>query len=179
MTPDLRSRLRVPAGYAFGVLALVLARPTLVSLALGLPIALVGEAVRIWAAGHIEKTRALATGGPYAFSRNPLYFGSLLLALGVAVAAASPWVVLATALYFLACYPAVMRSEADFLRAKFPAEYQDWSRQVPLFLPRITPGGPRASRFAWSRVGANREWRTLLALPLLALVLYARSLSVR
>ena len=168
------SRLRVPLGYLFGVVALTLARPRLASLEVGLPIALLGEAVRIWASGHIEKTRTLATGGPYALCRNPLYFGSLLLALGVAAAAASPWVVLAGGLYFLAFYPAVMRDEAAFLRAKFPSAYDEWSREVPLFLPRLTPGGPRASRFDWSRVRANREWRTLAALPLLALLLYAR-----
>ena len=168
------SRLRVPLGYVFGAIVLGLARPTAAALALGLPIALLGEAVRIWASGHIEKTRALATGGPYAHSRNPLYFGSLLLALGVAVAAASPWVVLASALYFLAFYPAVMRDEAGFLRSRFPAEYEAWSRDVPLFLPRLTPGGPRASRFGWGRVRTNREWRTAAALPLLAALLYAR-----
>ena len=75
----------------------VFARPTTLSLLLGLPLACAGEAVRIWASGHIEKTRRLATGGPYAHSRNPLYLGSLLIALGVAVACASPWVALAVA----------------------------------------------------------------------------------
>jgi protein-S-isoprenylcysteine O-methyltransferase Ste14 len=168
------SRLRIPLGYAFGALALALARATLASLLLGVPVALVGEAIRIWASGHIEKTHALATGGPYAHSRNPLYFGSLLLAVGLALAAGSRWVGLATALYLLAFYPAVMRDEAAFLRAKFSAQYEEWSRDVPLFLPRLTPGGPRASRFAWARVRANREWRTLALLPLLALLLYAR-----
>lgn len=168
------ARLRVRLGYLFGVIALVLARPTLFSLALGLPVALLGESVRLWASGHIEKTRSLATGGPYAHTRNPLYFGSLLLALGVAVAAASPWVVLATAVYFGAFYPAVMREEAGFLRGKFPEEYGAWSAAVPLFLPRLMPGGPRASRFDWSRVASNREWRTAAALPFLVALLYAR-----
>jgi protein-S-isoprenylcysteine O-methyltransferase Ste14 len=166
------SRYRVPAGWLLGALVLVLARPTLRSLLLGLPLALLGEAVRVWASGHIEKTERLATGGPYAHSRNPLYVGSVLIALGVAVACASPGVVLATAAYFLAFYPSVMREEAAFLAAKFPDEHAAWVAAVPLFWPRPAPAGPRASRFDWSRVGRNREWRTAAALPLLAALLF-------
>jgi len=166
------SRYRVSAGWAVGLLVLLLARPTPLSLLLGLPLAVVGEAIRVWASGHIEKTRRLATGGPYAHSRNPLYVGSLQIALGVGVACASPWVVLAVALYFLAFYPSVMREEAAFLVDKFP-EYAAWAAAVPLFLPRLTPGGPRASRFEWGRVRQNREWRTAAALPLVAALLAA------
>jgi protein-S-isoprenylcysteine O-methyltransferase Ste14 len=170
----LPSRLRVPLGWAASVLVLWLARPTPLSLALGLPLALVGEAVRLWAAGHIEKTIALATGGPYAHTRNPLYVGSLLMATGVAVAAWSPWVLLAVGVYFLAFYPSVVREEARFLAEKFGAAYAAWAAAVPLFLPRLTPGGPRASRFEWARVRRNREWRTAVAVPLVALLLLVR-----
>jgi protein-S-isoprenylcysteine O-methyltransferase Ste14 len=156
-----------------GAVVLALARPTPASLLLGLPLAVVGEGIRIWASGHIEKTKCLATGGPYAHSRNPLYVGSLLLALGVAVACASPWVVVAVAAYFLAFYPSVMREEEAFLASKFPEVHAAWARAVPLFWPRPSPGGPRSSRFEWGRVRANREWRTAGALPLLAAVLLA------
>ena len=79
------SRLRVPLGYAVGLLVLLLSRPSLESLLLGLPLGVTGEGIRVWASGHIDKTRSLATGGPYAFTRNPLYVGSLLLALALAV----------------------------------------------------------------------------------------------
>ena len=168
------SRLRVPAGYLLGIVALVLARPSARSLVLALPLVLAGEAIRLWASGHLEKTRTLATGGPYAHTRNPLYAGSALLALGVATASASPWVVLAVAAYFLAFYPRVVREEARFLREKFPAEYAEWAAGVPLVWPRLTPGGPRRSRFDWRRVGLNREWRTAAALPVVALLLYLR-----
>ena len=168
------SRLRVPAGYLLGIVALVLARPTGRSLLLALPLVLAGEAIRLWASGHLEKTRTLATGGPYAHTRNPLYAGSALLALGVAAASASSWVVLAVVGYFLAFYPRVVREEARFLREKFPAEYAAWAAEVPLVWPRLTPGGPRRSRFDWRRVGLNREWRTAAALPLVALLLYLR-----
>ena len=170
------SRYRVSLGYVVGVLVLSFSHPGPASLAAGLPLALLGEALRIWASGHIEKTRALATGGPYAHTRNPLYVGSVLIALGVAAASARPWTVIAVAVYLLAFYPSVMREEARFLHAKFGAEYDGWAAVVPLFVPRATPAGPRSSRFSWERVRLNREWRTALALPLLVALLLARSI---
>jgi protein-S-isoprenylcysteine O-methyltransferase Ste14 len=170
----LPSRLRVPVGWAAGIAALVLARPTAASLAAGLPLAMLGEVLRLWAAGHIEKTKSLATGGPYAHTRNPLYLGSVIMAAGMAVAAASPWVALAGAVYLLAFYPAVIREEATFLSGKFGAAYAEWAAAVPLFWPRLRASGPRASRFDWARVRMNREWRTALALPALAALLYLR-----
>jgi protein-S-isoprenylcysteine O-methyltransferase Ste14 len=163
----------VPVGWLVGLVVAVFARPTPLSLLLGLPLACAGEALRIWASGHIEKTKRLATGGPYAHSRNPLYLGSLLIALGVAVACASPWAALAVAAYFAAFYPSVMREEAQFLAAKFPPEYSAWAAAVPLFWPRLAPGGPRASRFDWALVRSNREWRTAIALPLVVGLLVA------
>lgn len=167
------SRYRVPVGWLMGLAVVALARPTPWSLLVGLPFACAGEALRLWASGHIEKTKRLATGGPYAHSRNPLYVGSLLIALGVAAACASPWVLLAVAVYFLSFYPSVMREEARFLAQKFPDQYAAWAAAVPLFWPRLTPGGPRTSRFDWARVRMNKEWRTALALPLLAALLFA------
>jgi protein-S-isoprenylcysteine O-methyltransferase Ste14 len=166
------SRYRVTAGWLVGIVVLVLARPDTLSLLCALPLVLAGETIRLWASGHIEKTRCLATGGPYAHSRNPLYLGSLLIALGVAVGCWSPWVVLAVAVYFAAFYPSVMREEAAFLVKKFPEEYSDWAAAVPLFWPRLLPGGRRTSRFDWARVRTNREWRTAAALPVVALLLY-------
>lgn len=168
------SRWRVPLGWLLGALVVCLACPTPRSLLVGLLVALPGEGLRLWASGHIEKTRRLATGGPYAHTRNPLYVGSTLLALGVAAASASAWVVLGVCLYFIAFYPAVIREEARFLRDKFGDEYDTWARAVPAFFPRARPGGPRGSRFDWQRVTVNREWRTALALPLLGVALYLR-----
>jgi protein-S-isoprenylcysteine O-methyltransferase Ste14 len=167
------SRYRVPVGWLVGLVVVALARPTPGFLLVGLLLACAGEALRLWASGHIEKTKSLATGGPYAHSRNPLYVGSLLIALGVAVACASPWVVLAVVVYFLAFYPRVMREEAAFLAQKFPVAYAAWAAIVPLFWPRLAPAGPRESRFDWSRVRTNKEWRTALALPFLAAILFA------
>jgi len=168
------SRYRVTVGWLVGVLVVVLARPSAESMLLALPLAVAGELVRVWASGHIEKTKALATGGPYAHCRNPLYVGSLLIALAVGVASASPWVVVAVAAYFLAFYPAVIKEEAAFLARTFPDDYPAWAQAVPAFWPRLTPGGPRTSRFSWEGVSRNREWRTVLALPVVAALLFLR-----
>src|SRR5206468_10111631 len=116
----LPSRLRVPLGWVAGAIVIALARPRPWSLVSGLVLGLVGEAIRIWASGHIEKTRVLATGGPYAHTRNPLYLGSTLMAAGIAVAAASPWAALAVAGYFLVFYPSAIAGEARFLAGRFP-----------------------------------------------------------
>jgi hypothetical protein len=170
----LPSRLRVPLGYLAGVALFALARPGPRSLLLGLLPALAGEALRLWASGHIEKTRVLATGGPYAHTRNPLYLGSVLMALGLAIAAASPWCLALAVLYLAAFYPFVMREEAAFLRQRFPAEYAAWATEVPFFLPRLLPAGPRATRFDFARARANREWRTALGLLAAVALLYLR-----
>jgi protein-S-isoprenylcysteine O-methyltransferase Ste14 len=174
-----RARLsawRVRLGFLAGAAVLVLAAPTRLSIAMGLGLAAAGEALRVWASGHIEKTRTLATGGPYARTQNPLYLGSLLLALGVVVASASLWVGLLVGGYILAFYPAVMREEAAFLAAAFPEAHAEWVRSVPRFLPRLWPGGPARSRFRWGRVRMTLEWRTCLAIPALFALLYLRGL---
>lgn len=161
------SRVRVRAGYTAGALALFFAEPTRVSIARGAALAILGELIRIWASGHLEKTHKLATGGPYAHTRNPLYLGSVLMALGLVVAARHPISVSVGLAYLAIFYPFIIREEAKFLRGKFPSEYHDWAKHVPLFFPRPTPGGPRASRFQVARLFANHEWRSVLGLGLL------------
>ena len=161
------SRIRVRAGYTAGALALFFARPSEDSLVWGGALGVLGEMIRIWASGHIEKTHKLATGGPYAHTRNPLYVGSVLMAMGLLVAARHPISVVAGLAYLAVFYPFIIREEAKFLRGRFPDEYRDWAKHVPLFLPRLAPGGPRASRFQMARILANHEWRSVLGLVLL------------
>ena len=162
------SRVRVRAGYTAGALALFFAEPTRESLIAGGALAILGELIRIWASGHIEKTMRLATGGPYAHTRNPLYVGSVLMALGLLVAARHPISVVAGLAYLVVFYPVIVREEAKFLRAKFPDEYHDWAKRVPIFFPRLFPAGPRDSKFQSGRLVANHEWRSVLGLALLA-----------
>lgn len=162
------SRVRVRAGYTAGAVALFFAEPTQASFLRGGVLVILGELIRLWASGHIEKTLRLATGGPYAHTRNPLYVGSVVMALGFLLIARHPVAVAAGLLYLVVFYPVIIREEAKFLRGKFQDEYHDWALQVPLFFPRLTPGGPRASRFEIARVLANHEWRTVLGLAALA-----------
>ena len=140
--PSPLQRFRVPLGFAaaLGYLWFATRSPALGwrSLAVGGTLALIGLAIRGWAAGHIVKNDRLATTGPYAHTRNPLYFGSFLLAAGCAVAV--HWALLAiVAAFWLVVYVPVMRREREFVRARFPEAYAEWERHVPAFVPRLTP----------------------------------------
>jgi protein-S-isoprenylcysteine O-methyltransferase Ste14 len=160
--------LRVPLGFVAGAAYLWWAprSPALTpaTLALGAGVAGVGLLVRGWAAGHIVKNDQLATGGPYAFTRNPLYLGSFLLAVGFAVAA-HPGLVVAVVALWAAVYLPVMRRERAEVRARFPDAYDAWAAHVPMFLPRLTPWRPGAAEPARYDPGLyrrHREWQAAL-----------------
>src|SRR5271166_1900153 len=131
-------RIRVPLGFVFAVLYFWLARPSWRSLALGAIGVVPGLLIRALASGHVRKNEALATSGPYAYTRNPLYLGSLLIGLGFAVAARSWWVGVALVVMFFAIYLPVIRDEEAFLRRTFP-EFEEYARRVPRMLPRLAP----------------------------------------
>ena len=143
-----------------------LATPRPVTLAVGAIISLVGLALRGWAAGHIRKNDALATSGPYAYTRNPLYLGSFLLGLGFTVAAARWPLALVFVTLFLGIYFPVMRVEASTLVELFGESYQRYARAVPLFLPRLTGYREQAdgNRFNARLYMRYREYRAGLGL---------------
>jgi protein-S-isoprenylcysteine O-methyltransferase Ste14 len=166
-------RLRVPLGFATAVLFIVFARPTRQTLWLGAPLLLAGVGLRAWASGHLRKNAELALSGPYAHTRNPLYFGSFVLTLGCAVCGGNWWLGLWLAGCFLLVYVPVMQAEAEHLRRLFGEAYEQWAARVPLFLPRLTPyrSGQRRS-FELRQYLRHREYRALLgALLVLALLL--------
>ena len=167
----LAQRLRVPVGTALGVVFLLLMHPSWRSLWLGGAIAVAGASLRLWAAGHIDKGRSLTQGGPYALTRNPLYLGSFLMALGILLAGQGYWLLIPFGLFFAAFYYPVMRAEERELLAGYGDAFLRYSRRVPLFLPRpgFSPEG--SSSFLWSRVIKNREHRTLLGFLLAAAIL--------
>ncbi len=131
-------RIRVPLGFLFAAFYFWMARPTWRSMALGAIIVAPGLLIRALASGHVRKNEALATSGPYAYTRNPLYLGSLLMGLGFAVAARSWWVGVALVVMFVVIYLPVIRDEEAFLRRTFP-EFEEYARRVPRLLPRLTP----------------------------------------
>ena len=156
-------RIRVPLGFAFAVLYFWLARPAWRAIGLGALLIVPGLLVRALASGHVRKNEALATSGPYAYTRNPLYLGSLLMGVGFAVAARSWWVGVALLAMFLAIYVPVIRGEEVFLRGKFP-EFAEYARRVPRMLPRITPApsGGESGGFSFELYLKHREWNALL-----------------
>jgi len=156
------TRWRVRLSYPVALAAYFLALPTPRSLAIGATISLLGLLLRGWAAGHLRKHEQLTLSGPYAFTRNPLYLGSFLLAAGCLIVGRS-WIAAALfALYFLLFYPAVMRREEAELRARYAAAFDEFARRVPLFFP--LPGRAPASdaNFSWQLYCRNREYQAAL-----------------
>lgn len=136
---QLAQRIRVPAGFVLAPLLFISASPSASSLAAGAFIAIIGLVIRAWASGHLKKNQELTTSGPYAHTRNPLYLGTFLLGTGVAVGGGTPWFVALFATFYLLIYVPVMFAEAETMRGLFAEDYELYSRQVPLFVPRFTP----------------------------------------
>jgi protein-S-isoprenylcysteine O-methyltransferase Ste14 len=156
-------RWRVRAGTPALVGAIVLARPSWESLLAGIGLSLLGLGLRAWAAGHLRKERVLAVSGPYRFTRNPLYLGTLLIAAG-AVAAARSWPAAALmTIYFAVFYPVIIRDERGRMRRLFPEAYGTYEKAVPLFLP--VPGRTgegTGARFDIALFRKNKEIRAVL-----------------
>ena len=161
-------RIRVPLGFVFAVLYFWLARPTWRFLAFGSVLIVPGLLIRALASGHVRKNEALATSGPYAYTRNPLYLGSLLIGIGFAVAARSWWVGALLVVMFFAIYVPVIRGEEKFLQEKFP-EFEEYAQRVPRMLPRFTPArsGEDGGGFSMGLYLQHREWNALLGSVLL------------
>jgi len=157
------ARLRVTMGFVAGLAALWLAQPTWQTLTIGGLIALVGEGVRIWAAGHLEKGREVTTSGPYAFTRHPLYVGSSIIGAGVAIASASAIVAILVIAYLVTTLTAAIRTEEQHLTEKFGEAYPDY---------RAGRAAGESRRFSLTRAKRNREYRALIGL-LVAFVLLA------
>jgi protein-S-isoprenylcysteine O-methyltransferase Ste14 len=168
-------RIRVPLGFAFAALYIWRARPTWISLAVGSLIALIGVAIRAVASGHISKNSELTTSGPYAYTRNPLYLGSIVIALGFAVAALSGWIVLALVVLFVAIYIPVILAEEAFLGSRFP-EFDRYARQVPRLLPRFSQHPTSGGSFSRQRYLQHREYNALIGTAVMIAALVAKLL---
>ncbi|MBP8273984.1 MAG: isoprenylcysteine carboxylmethyltransferase family protein [Acidobacteria bacterium] len=151
----LLARFRVTLGFIVGGVCFWLADPSWRTLALGGLIAVPGESLRLWAAGHIEKGREITRSGPYQFVRHPLYLGSAIMAIGFAVAAGSPVVVALVATYMGLTLLAATRTEERHLDEKFEGEYSAY---------REGRATPVARKFSWQRVVSNREYRAATGL---------------
>jgi len=168
-------RIRVPLGFAFAIFYLWIARPTWISIALGTLIALAGIALRAFASGHVRKNEELTTSGPYAYTRNPLYLGSLIMAAGFALAACSVWVLAIIVAMYLVIYLPVIRHEEAYLREVFPA-FDEYARNVPRLFPRWKPYGQQAGEFSASLYWQHREYNAALGTVALMAALVAKLL---
>jgi protein-S-isoprenylcysteine O-methyltransferase Ste14 len=178
------ARWRVPIGYALGIAFVILSQPTARLLVTGGGIAVLGLFLRAIASGYLDKGHALATSGPYRYTRNPLYLGSSLMGLGFAIAAASWPLGLAFAVFFAVIYLPVMRREENDLQRQYGDEYDQYTRTVPLFFPTLAakstaePSPAAAEKFRWERYQNNREYEAtvgyFIGLIFLAAKLYWR-----
>lgn len=169
------TRIRVPLGFLFAAAYWWFARPRWPWLAAGAVFVCGGLGIRAAASGYIRKNRELTVSGPYAYTRNPLYLGSILIAVGFILAARNIWIALAALLMFLAIYVPVIRAEEQYLRSAFPA-YAEYASRVPRLVPRLTSyGGAQApgnySRDLYLR---HREYNAFLGSALMMAALIAK-----
>lgn len=156
------ARLRVPLGFACGLVVLWLASPTPRSLAIGGAIAIAGELIRFWAAGHLEKGREVTRSGPYRFTRHPLYLGSAIIAVGAAVASAGVVVAIVIAVYVSATTLAAIWTEEAAMRVAFGSEYDAYAEARAI---------PVTRTFSLERALRNREYRAVAGVVLVAAIL--------
>ena len=168
-------RIRVPLGFIFAVVYIWLARPTRTSLIAGTLVLLPGLVLRGLASGHVQKDKQLTISGPYAYTRNPLYLGSLMLAGGFAIAARSWWIVAVMLLMFAVIYVPVIAGEERYLRQTF-LEYDDYARHVPRMLPRLTPYGSRQSAYSSARYWKHREYEASIGCAVVLAILIVKLL---
>jgi protein-S-isoprenylcysteine O-methyltransferase Ste14 len=167
-------RWRVRLGYPLAIAVLFFARPLPRSILYGALVGLVGLTLRAWAAGYLHKQEVLTVTGPYAYTRNPLYLGSAVLALGVAIVTRS-WissVLLAT--YFAVFYSIVIRKEENELRPRHSESFDRYAAAVPIFFPRLSPAKLSDSgtgTFSSMQYKKNHEWQAAVGFLLLLIVL--------
>ena len=182
-------RNRIQIAIAFCLLVLAFARPSQTTILYGLIAVVLGEGVRIWAAGHLRKAlvprdgrpewivqgqegRPLTTSGPYAYTRNPLYLGNFLIGLGLSIGTGRWFIVAIFLVFFLLVYREAVLQEEEYLRSRFGDAYQEYACRVPRFLPRLRPDSNQSqARFSWRQVMRNDEYQAWAAIVLVLIVL--------
>jgi len=154
---------RIKLSATFALVALYFAVPSWSSIAWGLPLIVLGEGIRIWASGHIQKMAEVTQTGPYSLCRHPLYLGHAFITAGFLLAAANIWLLIFGMIVFLLIFlPTMDREEGDLLQ-HFGEEYRRYMQKVPRFFPHLSTdimGG----NFDWSLVVRHREGNNILGL---------------
>lgn len=162
--------------YILMVVLILVARPKLSFFLAGFPLIILGELLRIWAAGHLSKNKEVTTTGPYAYVKNPLYLGTFLIMTGFCLLA-SQWIILGVGLLAFFSYyaPFKKKAESDRLRQIFGSAWDEYDRSVPDYLPRLSPYEKRGRHvWEWSRVVSNSEHETAVVTALGVLILSMR-----
>jgi|SRR5581483_2463714 len=170
-------RIRVPLGFGFAALYVWLAHPTVASLIIGTLVALPGLLLRALASGHVKKNEELTVTGPYSYTRNPLYLGSLILAIGFALASRN-WIIAAViVVLFFFIYLPVIRGEEAFLRQQFP-EFDNYASNVPRLFPRLTSYRKDSGSFSFDLYRKHREYNAALGATAVIAILIAKLIFI-
>ena len=162
-------RHRRNLGIPLVIASLILAKFQPQFLWISLMLVCAGEAIRVWAAGHLRKEQVMTTGGPYRIIRNPLYLGSFLIAIGFCLVAGSIWIWMFMIGYFLLCYIPVIRFEESILREKFGTPYSEYAAAVPALYPTLRLYPESSTKFSWQQVLRNREYNAVIGI----IIIYA------
>ena len=179
---ELAARIRVPVGFLLAAVYMLWAQPTARRLLGGAALAFAGLLLRAAGAGHLAKNQKLATSGPYAYTRNPLYLGSALAGVGFCVAGGRWWFFLLLGIFLAAVYWPVIRREEAHLRRLFPEEFAAYARSVPILFPRLLPKGKIQTApggFDWKLYWRNREYQAFWAYVAIVLFLLGKMLLAR
>ncbi len=168
-------KLRLYFAYPFATAVAFLARSTNPGFLMGIPVIMLGEAIRIWSHGYIHKAKELAMDGPYAHVRNPLYVGNFLIGFGFCLIIWNPIMIALYVIGFMGVYWITIKAEEQRLALKFRGQFQDYMKHVPRFIPQFVPyqKRPRA-KFEFQRVMRHGEQITIFAVITLLLILYLR-----
>jgi protein-S-isoprenylcysteine O-methyltransferase Ste14 len=159
--PAVARRIRVPSGFVLTALYLWLAKASALSLALGAVFIVLGLVIRGVASGYLDKNEQLATSGPYAYTRNPLYLGSVIMAVGFAIVARSLGIALILAAVFVGIYLPVIGAEETYLAQRFP-EFPEYARQVPRFGAKLKGRNGKGDSFSWTLYWKHREYNAII-----------------
>lgn len=166
-------RIRVPLGFLFAAFYIWRAKPTWLSILIGVLVVCLGLVIRALASGQVKKDRELTTTGPYAYVRNPLYLGSILLGIGFALAARDLWIFVFLIVYFALIYVPVIQGEQKYLRSQFPT-YADYMQRVPSLVPRTLWFAGMTNGFSRELYFRHREYNSLLGAAAIVVVLIAK-----
>jgi len=156
-TVSMRRLRRIPI-FVAAILLVLFSRPNTVGMSVGIPLIVLGEAIRIWAAGHLQKNEVLTVTGPYAYVKNPLYIGTILIATGFCILGDNIYLLAAATLAFCFHYiPYKKKVEGDRLRRIFGNQYEDYDRKVPEYVPRFTPYSDAKARWRFRVFWENSE----------------------